>query len=421
MTKFVALRRVAPGERLSRPTSLADQRLQAAQDAGNGEKRELLQSIGLTSVDPVTRAPQLRHTFKRLSYLNAYVVETPNPAVAERARELLEPDYLVMPNLPLSLPRPTMDRRYLRRPRAYLGWPEESGVAYAHKHDIQGQGVLVGVLDTGCDVDHLEFRNKQIDFRYIPLDPTADAVRTCRGFDVDGHGTHVCGIIAGQHVGVAPRAELMVASVIESETLHTSLERVVIALNGMLAEMQLEKNVRKPAIINISLGFPPEWVNIAQIGAVSRGIQQILNTLLMDYNVLPIVAIGNDGPGRMRAPAYFPETLSVGAVDRALLPAPFSGGGRSPGTPLVEPDLVGYGVDILSSLERQVDGRSVYALASGTSMAAPYVAGIAALAACADATLQGEKLRQHLVTHALPLASARERVGAGLARFVDAY
>ena len=381
----------------------------------------MLRSLGLTQVNPVERAPQLRHTFTRLDFLKAYIVETPNPAVAERARELLEPDYVVVPNVALAIARPIMDRRYLRRPRAYVGWPEESGVALAHRQQIHGQGVLVGVLDTGCDVDHLEFRHKQIDFRYVPLDPTADAMRSCRGFDVDGHGTHVCGIISGQHVGVAPAAELMVASVIESETLRTSLERVVIALNAMLAEVRLEKNLHKPVIINISLGFLPEWINVAQINAVSRGIQQILNTLLLDYNVLPIVAIGNDGPGRMRAPAYYPETLSVGAVDRELKPAPFSGGGRSPVAPLIEPDLVGYGVDILSSLERQIDGRSVYALASGTSMAAPYVAGIAALVASADPTLQGEKLRQHLLTHALPIAGDRDRVGGGLARFVESY
>jgi len=193
---------------------------------------------------------------------------------------------------------------------------------------------------------------------------------------------------------------------------------VVIALNGMLAEIQLEKNLHKPAIINISLGFLPEWINAAQIEAMSRGMQQILNTLLIDYNVLPIVAIGNDGPGRMRAPAYFPEALSVGAVDRALVPASFSGSGRPAKAPLWEPDIAGYGVDILSSLERRVDGRSVYALASGTSMAAPYVAGLAALAAAADPTLQGERLRQHLLTHALPIEDRRNRAGAGLARFV---
>ncbi len=421
MTKFVALRRMLTTNPTASTQSVEDQRLAAAQTESNGSKRALLQAIGLTQVDPVDRAPQLRHTFKRLDFLKAYIVETPNPAVAERARELLEPDYVVVPNVALSLSRPIMDRRFLRRPRAYLGWPEASGIALAHQQGIRGQGVLVGVLDTGCDVDHLEFRNKEIDFRYIPLDPTADAVRSCRGFDVDGHGTHVCGIISGQHVGVAPAVDLMVASVIESETLRTSLERVVIALNAMLAEVRLEKNLHKPVIINISLGFLPEWVNVAQLSAVSRGIQQILNTLLFDYNVLPIVAIGNDGPGRMRAPAYYPESLSVGAVDRDHNPAPFSGGGQSPVAPILEPDLVGYGVDILSSLERQIDGRSVYALASGTSMAAPYVTGIAALTAAADPTLQGEKLRQHLLTHALPIAGDRDRVGVGLARFVESF
>jgi len=420
MSKFVAVKRMPLTPQLAHRRSLADQRLAAGKDEANGAKRELLQSIGLTPMPAGAWSPLLHHTFKPLPYLKAYVVDAPNPAVAERARELLEPEYVVVPNLALSLPPPTFDRRYLRRPRAYSGWPEASGIAQAHQQGIQGQGVLVGVLDTGCDADHLEFRNQQIDFRYVPLDPTVDGVRTCRGFDVDGHGTHVCGIIAGQNVGVAPQAELMVASVIESETLRTSLERVVIALNGMLAEIQLEKNLQKPAIINISLGFLPEWINATQIEAMSRGMQQILNTLLIDYNVLPIVAIGNDGPGRMRAPAYFPEALSVGAVDRALVPARFSGSGRPVLTPLWEPDIAGYGVDILSSLERQVDGRSVYALASGTSMAAPYVAGIAALAASADPTLQGEMLRQHLLTGALPIADERNRVGTGLARFVGA-
>jgi len=214
MTKFVAVRRVTQQDQPKRVGGVEDQRLAAGQREINGEKRELLQSIGLTPIDPVVRTPQLHHTFTQLAYLKAYVVETPNPAVAERARELLEPEYLVVPNLALSLPRPTFDQRFFSRPRAYVGWPPESGIAAAHQQKILGEGVWVGVLDTGCDADHLELRNKRIDFRYVPLDPVTDAVRTCRGFDVDGHGTHVCGIIAGRHIGVAPQVDLMVASVI---------------------------------------------------------------------------------------------------------------------------------------------------------------------------------------------------------------
>ena len=417
MNNFLALQQ--PPSQQSPSLHQAAGRTVGQPPLGNGAKSELLQSIGLTPIDPLDRTPHYHHIFHRLDYLRAYVVETPNPAVAERARELLEPDYVIVPNLGLALPMPTIEQRFRRRPRQPAGWPKASGVALAHQRENWGQGVFVGVIDTGCDADHLELRDKRIQFRYIPVDPNADAIRTCRGFDVDGHGTHVCGIIGGKHVGIAPQVDLMVAAVIESETLQTSLARVAIALNAMLAELQKEEHLHKPAIINISLGFLPEWVHIAQATAVSRGIQQILNTLLIDYQVLPIVAIGNDGPGRMRAPAYFPESLSVGAVDQALQPAPFSGGGRSPLIPVVEPDIVGYGVDILSSLERDIDGNSIYALASGTSMAAPYVAGIAALTAAADPTLQGERLRQHLLTNALPLSASQERVGTGLARFVE--
>ena len=93
-------------------------------------------------------------------------------------------------------------------------------------------------------------------------------------------------------------------------------------------------------------------------------------------------------------------------------------GGRSPILTETEPDIAGYGVDILSSYERTIEGESIYAVASGTSMAAPYVAGIAALTASADPTLQGEALRQRLITNVLPLDAPFDRVGAGLARFV---
>jgi subtilisin family serine protease len=127
--------------------------------------------------------------------------------------------------------------------------------------------------------------------------------------------------------------------------------------------------------------------------------------------------VGNDGPGSIRAPAYFEECLSVGAVDSELQPALFSGGGVSPVTQRPEPDIAGFGVDILSSLERDITGRSLYAEMSGTSMAAPYVTGIAALIAAADPCMHSSELRQCLLQRALPLDAPPERVGAGLACF----
>lgn len=420
MIRFIAFRKTpVAAQQGIMDQSTANKRAAVARAAlvTEVDETEQLQSLGLVYVPPGQGAPFRPHHFQRLNYVGAYVVETTSPQMAERARELLEPDHVIVPDLQLSLPRPALVQRYQSRPHAQREWPVESGVALAHQDGNFGQGVLVGILDTGCDADHAELRNKLIDFRYVPLDPTWDPIRACRGFDVDGHGTHVAGIIAGRHVGIAPKVDLMVASVIESETLRTSLERLVIALDWMLSKFRLEENLTKPAIINVSLGFRQPPVAPDQIDAMLQAMQQVLATLAVDFDVLTIVAIGNEGPGTLRAPAYFQEAMSVGAVDFAGQSAPFSGGGISPVTQQVEPDIAGYGVNILSSLERNMRNRSLYARMSGTSMAAPYVTGIAALTAAANPGLRGAELRQRLRDQVLPLTAASDRVGAGLARF----
>jgi len=292
-----------------------------------------------------------------------------------------------------------------------------SGISVAHNTGITGEGVLVGVLDTGCDTDHIQFRRKQIDFRYVPLNYDNEP-RNVRGFDVDGHGTHVCGIIAGEKIGVAPDVDLMVASVIESETYRTSLKRIMVALNWMLSEFQRVENRDKPMIINMSLGFRPEYISKEDSDLLMIGLQDLIRTLVLGFDILLVAAIGNDGQGIMCAPGYFSDTLSVGAVDFDNNSAPFSGGGISPIDRETQPNIAGYGVEVFSSFERMRNNRSVYRRLSGTSMASPYVAGVAALYASSDSELYGEKLRQHLLKTALPLDAQQDRVGAGLARYI---
>ena len=370
-------------------------------------------------VDEQASDDEQASNFMPLNYLEAYVV---NSSDSKKIKEAQKPfDELncdIIHDVQLSLPKPTYSERIYRR-RKQIVWPVESGIHQAHNNGITGKGVLVGVLDTGCDADHVQFRQKGIDFRYVRPYSGTDSLRAVRGFDVGGHGTHVCGIIAGQHVGVAPEADLMVASVIESDTYQTSLSRISIALDWMLSQFKSEKNRSKPVIVNMSLGFAPEHIPKSDRATLMVGIQELISILVEDFDVLPVVAIGNDGPAKMRAPGYFPETLSVGAVNFDHEPAWFSGGGLSPTGKGTQPDIAGYGVNIFSSLERDKDNRSLYKHMSGTSMATPYVVGIAALYASADAKFYGEALRRHLLNTTLPLQATADRVGAGLARFTE--
>ncbi len=356
-------------------------------------------------------------TFQHLNGIDAYVLNTLSEQQIERARATFADfSYQLVPDFQLDLPQPISGAKG-HRPSGYSPWPVECGIGEARRNGVTGEGVLVGVLDTGCDADHGELSHKPIAFRYIPQQLARDNSRDVRGFDVYGHGTHVCGILAGQNVGVAPRVDLIVASVIESVTLQTSLVRITKGLEWMLSQFQREENLRKPAIVSMSLGFRPESLDAPERRDVMDGIQMLLSILFEDFDVLPIVAIGNDGAGTMCAPGYFPETLSVGAVDVNHVPAKFSGGGSSPIDGETQPNIVGYGVNVYSSLERDWNNTSIWQRLSGTSMATPYVAGIAALYASAVTTLESAALRQHLLDTALPLQAPAERVGAGLARF----
>jgi subtilisin family serine protease len=210
----------------------------------------------------------------------------------------------------------------------------------------------------------------------------------------------------------------MVAGVVSS-TYQTTLQHIVIALDWMLSRFAEEKNLDTPTIINMSLGFDPGAIEReSQLTNLSLAMRSMLGTLFHDFDVLPVVAVGNEGAGKLLAPGYFDEVLSVGAVDTKLKSATFSSSGVAQDSGDEKPDIVGYGVNVYSSLLRDTDGSSLYGTKNGTSMAAPYVSGIAALYASRDPLLQGEALRAKLIETALPLKEKSGRVGAGLARFV---
>ena len=161
----------------------------------------VLTELGFKRVTLETPVDEKTSNFMPLDHLGAYVVNVPSKKKSEEVQKSLnESDYDIVPDVQLSLPKPMCSGEIFRRRKQIL-WPVESGIHQAHENGITGNGVLIGVLDTGCDADHIQFRQKPIDFRYVPHHSESNNLRDVRGFDVDGHGTHVCGIIAGRHIG----------------------------------------------------------------------------------------------------------------------------------------------------------------------------------------------------------------------------
>jgi subtilisin len=221
-----------------------------------------------------------------------------------------------------------------------------------------GDGVLIGHLDTGVDASHPALAGKIDAFAYfddlgrnVLTPPPAQR-------DTGRHGTHTAGILVGDtfegHTfGVAPKARLVSATVIEG---GDTPARVLGALDWCVAQ-----GVR---IVNVSLGLTghePQFDTILEI--------------LRARGVLPVIAIGNEGPDTSRTPGNLPAALSVGALspDDTIWRRSSSQRFTAP-PPRTSPVLIAPGGEIWSS----VPGNRMTAL-SGTSMAAPHISGLAAL------------------------------------------
>lgn len=375
-----------------------------------------LRKIGLSEVSrnvDLRQAGDSRRTdgvFERLSLVRAIAVRVEEEKKIERILEAANPNFEVVLDVRTESDhamqgRPTSSRSAPREP-----WPDWTGVREAINDNIRGAGVIVGALDTGVDADHREFKGKPIEFRYIPPSAVerAENIRDVRGFDTDGHGTHVCGIIAGKRAGLVPEVNLHVAAVIESETLRASLWRTVYGLDWMFRLFIQPRFVNVPCVINLSLCFFEDRMDEAEIDdwklVLGRAIED-----LHSKDALVVAAAGNRGKGFVGFPASFDNVLAVGAVDKDCRIVEFSG---AP-TPVAKRDIYGCGVNIISSFERDRNGRSHYRPLDGTSMAAPYVTGLAAMLRQTKPGASAQAVKEHLLATAIEGSD-----GIRIARFV---
>jgi subtilisin len=268
------------------------------------------------------------------------------------------------------------------------------GVEALWKQGLTGKGVRVGHMDTGVDGKHPALKKAIGAFAFF--DAAGDLDETQKeAVDTERHGTHTAGTIAGRKVGgrsigVAPGCELVSGAVIEG---GDELARVLAGVDWAIGE-----GIR---VLNLSLGFPGYWTEFLPILEIIRS-----------KNILPVFAVGNEGPNTSRSPGNYAEAMSVGAIDReGRVYAESSSQRFEREEDALVPDLVMPGVNIISA-----DSGGGYRSDTGTSMAAPHISGLAALLweAKPEATV-GEIEEAILGSCRLPARAEPERANRGLA------
>ncbi|MBI3892260.1 MAG: S8 family serine peptidase [Candidatus Wallbacteria bacterium] len=231
-------------------------------------------------------------------------------------------------------------------------------------YGLDGQGVKVGVIDTGCDFDHPDLKGKNIAWKdFVNNKPTY--------YDDQGHGTHVCGTIAGGAtsglaIGVAPGARIVIAKAFSSSG---SAEQ-----DWLLGAMQW---ITDPDG-NPATNDAPSIVSNSWGGGPGRTVFLDATKNWVRLGIFPNFAAGNSGPGvgTVGTPGGFLEAFAIGATTSEDSIADFSSRGPVTwdGKTYIKPDVSAPGHNITSA--KPGGG---YRDLSGTSMATPHVSGLIAL------------------------------------------
>ncbi|MCT4352833.1 S8 family serine peptidase [Streptomyces sp. Je 1-79] len=272
------------------------------------------------------------------------------------------------------------------------------GTPKAWEAGLTGKGVKVAVLDTGADLGHPDLAGRVAESRsFIEGQEVADR---------DGHGTHVASTVGGsgagsdgKEKGVAPGATLAVGKVLSDEGSGTESQ--------IIAGMEWAAKDIDAKIVSMSLG--------SREGSDGTDpMAQAVNTLSAETGALFVIAAGNSGaPGSIGSPGAADSALTIGAVDSADQAAYFTSQGPRYGDQALKPDLSAPGVGILAARSQLATGTGLYTAMSGTSMATPHVAGVAALLAEKHPDWTGAQLKNGLMSSSKTLTDSAYALGAG--------
>ncbi|WP_270180276.1 S8 family peptidase [Alkalihalobacillus sp. CinArs1] len=235
--------------------------------------------------------------------------------------------------------------------------------------------VKIAILDTGVQTNHPDLVDKIVLNKNFSNSSTYE--------DLQGHGTHVAGIAAA-----TTKNEIGVAG---------------LAINPRIINVKVLDDTGSGAYSDVAQGVVYATDNGAKVINMSLGGTFFSTTLqdaiqyAKDNGVLVVAAAGNNNSDDLFYPAAYPHCLSVAALNRNDTKASFSNYGSS------WVDVAAPGVDILSTLPTYENrtGQTNYGTLSGTSMASPFVAGLAALMLSLDPSVNN--VQNAIETTTVPL------------------
>ncbi|KAI1209777.1 subtilisin-like protein [Annulohypoxylon truncatum] len=210
--------------------------------------------------------------------------------------------------------------------------------------DSAGEGITAYIVDTGIMVTHEDFQGRAT--------MGFNAVEEEEATDLNGHGSHVSGTIGGATFGVAKNVQLVGVKVLDANGGGTNAD-VIDGLNFVASNATKGKSV-----MNMSLGGPKSQ-------AVNDAIERLFSN-----GVVPVVAAGNEAQDAANvSPASSPNAITVGAIDQTNdRRASFSNFGS-----IVDVFAPGVNVESVG-----IANNTASEILSGTSMASPHIAGLAA-------------------------------------------
>ena len=249
---------------------------------------------------------------------------------------------------------------YLQADRSGEQWSLAATHAAAAWTKATGTGVVVAVIDTGVDGSRPDLSGALVAGAHLADDGTT--IVSGSGTDRSGHGTHVAGIVAGDKdghgiTGISPGAKIMPIDVDTPELSGAAI--------GNAIRWAVDHHAR---VINLSLGvddLPLFAANVKPVCAAASYAES--------HGAVVVASAGNDGQGDNfpEAPAACATVLSVSALDSTMRVTSWSSFDGSI-------DLAAPGDGIYSTVPTFANPTG-FALSSGTSMAAPFVSGVAAL------------------------------------------